>query len=228
MMNKEEPIACFDNNIITVWGMHPGFVKLDSILDTIGQGLTFIPRALAEKNPSIRQLVPYTVIMSGRFYFVYRRTQKSDEIGLRGKYSIGTSGHINESDERRLERIPQHGINKIRNLILNAAKREIEEEIRISSKNLTEPRFLGFVFDDFTQVSKKHFGVALLARLSSTPNGTGISIDSVEQSIGKPRFWDIYTLKADREKFETWSQILIDHFLERENAVKIDENLGSR
>ena len=227
-MNNEEPIACFDSDIITACGMHPGFVKLDSILDTIGRGLTFIPRALAEKNPSMRQLVPYTVIMLGSFYLVYRRTRKSDEIGLRGKYSIGTSGHINESDERRLERIPQQGTNKIRNLILSAAKREIEEEIRISSKNLAEPRFLGFVFDDSTQVSKKHFGVALLARLSTTPIGTEISIDSVEQSIGKPRFWDLYTLKANREKFETWSQILIDHFLEKENAVKTDENPGSR
>jgi predicted NUDIX family phosphoesterase len=178
---------------------------------------------LAEKNPSIRQLVPYTVIMSGRFYLAYRRTRKSDEIGLRGKYSIGTSGHINESDERRLERIPQQGTNKIRNLILSGAKREIEEEIRISSKNLTEPRFLGFVFDNSTQVSKKHFGVALLARLSATPNGTEISIDSVEQSIGKPRFWDLHTLKANREKFERWSQILIDHFLEKKMRSKIDK-----
>jgi predicted NUDIX family phosphoesterase len=79
-MNDEEPIACFDGNIITACGMHPGFVKLYSILNTIVRGLTFISRALAEKDPSMRQLVLYTVIMSGRFYLAYRRTRKSDEI----------------------------------------------------------------------------------------------------------------------------------------------------
>ena len=58
----------------------------------------FVPRAEAEEDPSLKQLIPYVVVTSGGKLLHYRRGSGSGEKRLLKKGSIGIGGHINDGD----------------------------------------------------------------------------------------------------------------------------------
>jgi len=209
---KEEEILCFNRRILEKYNL-PKVFKENSFWNTILENLESIPISSAEKNYDYKQLVSYVIVKAGKLFLTYRRTQRSWEEDLRGKYSIGIGGHISLLDKSQRTRMPLFTSRHERTLsfVLQSIWREIDEEIHIKSGILGEPRLICFISDDSNKVGWKHFGTVWLLRIRepqvSAKKGGG---------LGKLEFRDFSYLKAHEYDFEKWSRLLIEHFVKEE------------
>lgn len=157
----------------------------------------FVSREEAENNPSIKQIIPYTVLyrdgFMGRQFLTYKRTKSGGEDRLHEKYSIGIGGHINRQDIAG-------GILSIENSI----KREMSEEITIIEGEMSSfiQSSRAVLYDPSDDVGKVHFGVItnICAQyLGVVPN---------EDCIKDIKWIDGYKLR-DIDSLENWSKIII-------------------
>lgn len=186
-----------------------GFSPLD--LDSGGQLLSqlcargfFADRAEAEENPAWKQLIPYCVITRGGSILVVRRRKQGTEDRLHGLLSIGIGGHIG----------PEDGGPGDPNLIQSGLLRELHEELVISACTPCTPRLAGLLNDDGNPVGQVHVGLVYRLELpaETTSAGTEIvqirEISKLEGEFGPlAEFQDLW---QDRDRFETWSQIVVE------------------
>lgn len=163
-------------------------------------------RGLAEVDPSIKQLIPYTIIRNGEGkIMVYKRESGGGEGRLHDKYSIGVGGHSNPitKEELGLTREPT-----FLEMMAENGNRELEEELTISGEK--EVTTLGLLNDDTNEVGQVH--VCYLQECKVTGE---VSVSEEEQDILKIVGW--YTeeeLQAmvKEHNFETWSELIINEF----------------
>ena len=77
----------------------------------------FVERRHAETDATLKQIIPYCVVVRGGDVFLTRRTSKGGDARLFGKRSIGIGGHINPVDGA--------------DVLALGLRREIEEELTI-------------------------------------------------------------------------------------------------
>lgn len=202
----DEQIVCFKREILSEYLNRSIAFRYDELLwHRILENLEVLLRFDAESDFRFKQLIVYTLIKSGDLYLTYKRTPKTGEKRLSEKYSLGIGGHVNIVDRSQLT------YDK-RGFILQALWREIKEEINIHSKALKEPEIICFINDDSDDVGKVHFGVTWLLEIKE-PNVSGKGSRGI--GIGKLEFRDIFYLRAKKDYFERWSQLLIDYLEER-------------
>src|SRR5256712_12651972 len=80
----------------------------------------FRPRASAEEDPSLKQIIPYLIVRHRGRLFLVQRSTEGGETRLHGKYSIGVGGHTNPSDGEGAQDVISTGL-----------KRGVEEEVLI-------------------------------------------------------------------------------------------------
>jgi predicted NUDIX family phosphoesterase len=153
--------------------------------------LRFLPRPDAENDPSFKQLIPYVVLRCRDLVFHYTRGQAGTEARLRALRSIGVGGHICSHDAALVSNAYQAGL-----------RREIEEEIHIDS-SYTE-RTIGLINDDRTPVGQVHLGIVHLFDLAEP------RVQRREAALTDDGFATLADLRKERERFETWSQFLLD------------------
>jgi len=156
----------------------------------------FTPRAPAETNPSLKQIIPYVLLVHGDSVFHYVRGKKSAEQRLVAKGSVGIGGHMNDGDE---------GLFSLdHDAYVAAVQREVAEEMFIETDyaNYT----VALLNDDSNDVGKVHLGVVHIFRLA-TPGAR-----KREAVITEAGFVPIAELQARRENLETWSQLCVDNF----------------
>jgi predicted NUDIX family phosphoesterase len=161
-----------------------------------GEGVSFIPRMEAERNPVYKQIIPYVIMMHGGTYLCYVRGRQVGEPRLTEKVSIGIGGHINPSDRVSVSR------RNIKEVYLNALAREVEEEVIVETEH--DDKIVGLINDDSNNVGRVHFGIIHLWRLLR-PN-----VRNREQEICQLRFMNIDELHHVRSNMETWSQLCLD------------------
>ncbi len=154
----------------------------------------FVPRAAAENDPSLKQIIPYAVFLHAGKILHYTRGAKSGEKRLVAKASIGIGGHINDTDER----VPHFN----ESIYHSAVRREIAEELRLGG-GFAE-RAVALINDDSTEVGSVHLGVV---HLVDVENG---DVRPGEAAIAELGFATREELMARRDSFETWSQIVLD------------------
>ncbi len=155
------------------------------------------PRATVEDDPSFKQLIPYCVLAwrdadGTPQYFAYTRGGGQSEARLRAKRSVGIGGHISSTDG-------EHGDDTSYDA---GMRRELAEEVAILGD--WQARCVGLINDDSNSVGQVHLGI--------------VHVLDVEQPDVTPReseivgcgFESLEALLADRERFETWSQITLD------------------
>lgn len=149
----------------------------------------FVRRGDAEGNPSLRQIIPYAVLLQhGRAYAVERLNTQS-EARLHGRLSLGIGGHLNEPD------------------IVEGALRELHEELRLDEAALGPLVFRGFINDYSSPVSRDHLGCLY------TVEATGlVSVREGDKMAGS--FQSSAFLQANRTRLENWSVIALDYLLE--------------
>jgi predicted NUDIX family phosphoesterase len=157
----------------------------------------FVERERAERTPAWKQVIPYCVIASADRILLLKRRARGGEARLHGKLSIGVGGHINPIDG-----------NDDGGLIVNAARREIEEELEVRGEY--EPVLFGYLNDDSNPVGAVHLGLVFAANL---PGPARIrEKDVLEGHMVTPgELRAIQGGNARGEHLETWSSILIPH-----------------
>jgi predicted NUDIX family phosphoesterase len=155
----------------------------------------FVPRGPAEKDPSKKQVIPYVVLGAEGKVYSYARGKAGAEARLHARRSIGSGGHINPCD------VGETLVATIR----HAAGRELHEELGVvNMAAFRGDKFIGLVNDDSDDVGRVHVGVCFLAELYTA------DVEPREAAISDGRWCTIEELRADRDRYESWSQIVID------------------
>ena len=155
------------------------------------------PRATVEDDPSFKQLIPYCVLAwraadGSPRYFAYTRGGGQSEARLRAKRSVGIGGHISSTDG-------EHGDDTSYEA---GMRREIAEEIAIGGGWTS--RCVGLINDDSNAVGSVHLGIVHVLEVERP------DVASRESELVECGFETLEQLLADRERFETWSQITLD------------------
>lgn len=198
---EEEMILVVRRALFDSLGAFQGFSSsvdryLPSLLDR--ENNFFVARSSAETDPSLKQIIPYALIVAGRQILRYRRGKSSGEQRLVAKYSIGIGGHMNDQDEGLFALDHQ--------AYLAGVQREIDEEIQISAPR--SHRIVGLINDDSTEVGQVHLGVVHVIELNA-PEAV-----KRESAITQVEFLAPAQLVAERDLLEGWSQICLDHLAE--------------
>jgi predicted NUDIX family phosphoesterase len=174
-------------------GLFQGFTDrvghyLPVLLDTAW--MQFVPRAAAETDPSLKQLIPYAVLCHAGRVFHYAR-RGGGEARLRSKRSIGLGGHINDVDGLAGAEAYRAGF-----------LRELREEADLPTP--WEEGLIGLINDDSTPVGQVHLGVVHLIELPS------MEVRLREEALVAGGFATVEELRRDIEAFETWSRFLLE------------------
>jgi len=200
-MGQEEHVLVVERKVLEGVGMFQGLTfEVDKYLSRLFEPgrLRFVRRADAEKDPSLKQLIPYVLMEHAGKVLSYVRGKKSGESRLVAKRSIGIGGHINPVDE-----MPLFG--DFREAYLNAVKREVDEEVVVETGY--SERVAALINDDSTEVGSVHLGVVHHWTLAEPKVGRR------EQVITQMEFLDIEELQAARESMETWSQLCLEYLV---------------
>ncbi len=153
----------------------------------------FLERNRAERDFRYKQLIPYVVLRFGDSVFSYVRGKKSTESRLVARRSMGVGGHIEPID---------HGLfSSYRDMYLEAARREVNEEVELGSR-YTE-HIAALINDDSNDVGKVHFGVMHIWDLAEP------RVTKREGLITQGAFVTLESLKTQIHELETWSQIAL-------------------
>jgi predicted NUDIX family phosphoesterase len=160
----------------------------------------FVERAYAEKTPTLKQIIPYTIVCCdtelGLRVLCTRRLARGGEARLHDKHSIGIGGHINPED---LEGTTH------RNPLDAGTRREIHEELVV--RGPFDVRRVGILNDDSNPVGAVHVGVVQVAKLSGP-----VDIREKDQLEGRlVSIEDLHRMLTEGVNFETWSKLLVPH-----------------
>jgi len=170
------------------------------------QHTRYVPRSLAEDDPSLKQIIPYVLVRRGDMLLHYVRGKGSGEKRLVAKGSIGIGGHINHRDEDLFGSGTDY--------YELAVQRELHEELLIDADLTT--RIVGLINDDSTPVGQVHFGVVHVCELG------GEHVSRGEPCITDLRFLTLDQLAERRDAMETWSQLALDFVLANPGAAGLD------
>jgi predicted NUDIX family phosphoesterase len=191
--DRKELVLVFESRLLDELGRFQGLCReTESYLDAIlGNGHSrFIDRDRAERDPAYKQLIPYVILRSGDRVFHYIRGRESGEGRLRAKGSIGIGGHIEPRD--------MNLFTPMRELYLEAAAREVAEEVRVETAH--RERIVGLLNDDSNPVGRVHFGIVHLWDLDRP------DVRRRERQITRAEFLPLGELARRRDGLETWSQ----------------------
>ena len=173
--------------------------------------LSYRNRDKMEVNPCFKQIIPYCVLTTlkdgTKKYFVYQRTKKGGESRLHDKWSLGVGGHINPCDGEQTSAYQK------------AFLRELSEEVSIFGN--FENEVIGAIYDDSNDVGKVHFGVVHLLTLHPD-----VELKT-EPTLSNGQWVDLAWLSQNKERFENWSQLVIDHLQSNSVGFKQDNQTQS-
>jgi predicted NUDIX family phosphoesterase len=187
-------------------GRYPhGFEVLDDLrlAEHAGRVLEdgfFVERRHAERDLTLKQVIPYCVVVSGGRVLRTRRLPRGGEARLHGKRSVGIGGHLNPCDAP--------------DVLAAGLRRELEEELVFDGP--WTARAVGLLNDDATDVGAVHVGFVHLVeteapvRVRETDVLEGELVDVAEL---------VASCRADRGAYETWSAFTIDRMAATPDGV---------
>ena len=157
----------------------------------------FVEREYAERTPSLKQVIPYSIVVREGQVLCLRRTSKGGEARLHDKLSLGVGGHVNPVDQPTGEE---------GDLLARATHREVAEEELVLDGPYTVRR-LGLINDDSNPVGAVHVGLVQVINVDGP-----VSVREVDQLEGSFVAREELQQQLDAgANFETWSSLLIPH-----------------
>jgi predicted NUDIX family phosphoesterase len=156
----------------------------------------FVERDYAERTPSWKQVIPYSIVSVDGRILLMRRLSGGGDSRLFDKLSIGVGGHINPADV---------GTRGTVDPVLAGTRREIAEELEI--RGTYELQAIGLLNDDSNPVGAVHVGWVQVLLV----NG---SVGIREEGVLEGRLATVAELRellASGANFESWSRILVQH-----------------
>jgi predicted NUDIX family phosphoesterase len=159
---------------------------IDAALAAVAREGRFVLRSLAERDPGLKQVIPYLVLRDGGRWFLMRRTKAGGDDRLHDRWSIGVGGHLNPGDAG----------------VEGCLRREWAEELAADFVPDFEP--VGLLNDDTTAVGAVHVGFVYAADAA----GRSVAIRETEKLVGSFAATD--EVAAVRDGLETWSRLVFD------------------
>ncbi len=184
-MTHEEQVLVVERSLLMG---DPGWngirtADLDAFEGLVRQHGRFVPRAAAEVDRSLKQVIPYLVLRDGARYFLMRRTRAGGDARLHDRSSIGVGGHLNPGDHD----------------LAGGLAREWHEEL--IAEFVPEFRLVGLLNDDSTDVGSVHLGAIYVAETS----GRAVAIRETDKLEGV--FATPDEVRATVDRMESWSAI---------------------
>ena len=183
------------------FGASTDAVDLPSFLDAVARGF-FVERPHAERNPELKQVIPYCIVVRDGDVLLLRRLTKGGEARLHNKLSIGVGGHINPVDLEG-DVTDSQGRNPA-DLLQAGALRELHEELVVEGE--TDIQYIGILNDDSNPVGAVHVGLVQLVHVTGD-----VSIreeDTLQGTFVEP--FELLRRLGEGANFETWSAILVE------------------
>jgi predicted NUDIX family phosphoesterase len=205
MNNQQENILTFASELIGRVGYFQG-LSFDYIryINAISKCFSYTTRDAAEADPSLKQLVLYSIIMHSNRILTYRRGEFIVDQRLRSMMSIGFGGHVTIADGSMFP-----------DVYINALKRELKEELSLEGEY--DYASVAVLNDDTNDVGKVHFGIINVVLLKNP------ILESSESSILDLEFLSVEELLKDVDNYESWSRICllnIDEIMSRAHEYK--------
>lgn len=201
-------------------GFH-GFRRegLSGYLAAIAGHAFFARRDQVEEDPSLKQIIPYTIVRHTERIFLVGRTRRGSETRLREKLSVGLGGHINPVDNQP-DLFPTaasgSGIDpggmagglrpaegeSAGTLVDAAMARELTEEVDLPAGWRARP--IGVLNDDVEPVGRVHFGLVYVADVASPD----VRIRETNKLTGA--FATMAEVRDAYPRLESWSQFILD------------------
>ena len=182
----------------------------DEFDDVVAREGFFVERAYAERTPTLKQIIPYTIVRRGEEILLLQRTKGGGESRLHDKLSIGVGGHVNPIDAVATEADEQcakSAGSRLADPLPAATRREVmEEELTVTGE--TRLTSVGLLNDDTNPVGAVHVGLVQILELLDGD----ATIREVDQLRGS--FVTVSRLRADLAagaNLETWSSLLVPH-----------------
>ncbi len=165
----------------------------------------FVEREYAERTPTLKQIIPYTLVTRGEEIMLLQRTKGGGEARLHNKFTIGVGGHVNPVDAMHAEDGSAHA--RLLDPLPAATRREVmEEELIVEGE--TRLTSIGLLNDDSNAVGAVHVGLVQTLELL----GGDARIREVDQLRGNFVPWrELPQQLAEGANFETWSSLLVPH-----------------
>lgn len=189
-----ERVLCVPRRLIFPDGTPHGLVHegLERCLEIVRSGSEYLPRELAEEDPSQQQIIPYCVVRhpGDGTYLLTRRLRRSTESRLHDLYSLGIGGHINPPDAGAGDPMAA------------GVAREWAEEVVCPSP--ATARLMALLKDDGSPVSRVHLGLVFLVE----PRAGTVSVRETDKLAGERL--SLEAMRPRRQGMETWSQLVYD------------------
>ena len=197
-MNPTEQVLCIHRNRLPGnWVAEKAIVPMalnEFTRQCRQSGFEFIDRPAAEKNPGMKQVIPYIVIQSTDRTKTAIYLRQGSEERLHDLWSLGIGGHINPMDSQGPD-------TTFEEILMAGMARELEEELRhIPRQDI--PLFSGIISEDVTEVGSVHLG-AVFRILTPTP-------DAYAPGPELTRFNWHPTDRLSRLNLELWSVLALD------------------
>lgn len=174
----------------------------NELQEVVNKEYFFMNRPDAENDIEHKQVITYAFLTCEDSIFVLKRLSKQNEKRLHNMYSLGVGGHINPTNSKELED---------RDIIEVGLLRELHEEIDVVTDNISSIELIGAINDESNEVGKVHIGFLYQIVLRNL-NIKVLETEKMSGSwISKANLRDYY------EGMESWSQIIIDKFIEGGN-----------
>lgn len=146
-----------------------------------------------EEDPSYKQLISYCILENeDDEILLYERLSGGGEGRLHGLSSIGVGGHMNDVKDQDVEAI-----------LMENAKRELEEEVGIHEIADNGLELMGFINDDDNEVGRVHIGLVFKVKVNR------LDVRAVETDTLAIRWIEKNRLK-EVASYESWSSLIID------------------
>lgn len=164
-------------------------VNIDSIVDFIRREHFFVPRASAEYDNTVKQIIPYVVIRQAERYFVMKRLARQTEARLHNLLSLGVGGHINPEENREQgESVLEAGL-----------YRELHEEVYV--EEILSLNCVGVLNENTGGVGDYHTGIVYLLEARG-------EVRVVETEKMEGSFMTCSQMEEEVNGMETWSQLI--------------------
>ncbi|MBU3953568.1 MAG: phosphoesterase [Proteobacteria bacterium] len=197
-MNKNESVLCIHRDRLPLSWVTPKSVVPLALSAFVHQcalsGFEFVNRREAEKDPSLKQVIPYIVLQTKNLELTAIYNRQGSEKRLHDLWSLGIGGHINPIDR-------EEGRSSFQDILLSGMERELDEEL-IKRPSLDTATFSGIISEDITDVGSVHLG-AVFRILTQTPEAYGPGPELLE-------FQWAETTALHHLNMELWSELSLE------------------
>lgn len=167
-----------------------------------GADIVIAQRYMLESNDNLRQVMPMVMFTCNGQVWAYKRTPKGGEGRLHGKTSVFAGGHFDLDDIVSVDSVIDWEAS-----LTKAVERELEEEVVITSKEVSRKTLPYLVCADNTDVDRKHVAIVTVIELD------GHGIHSNEDQLEAIGFCSPDELiESDEFDLETWAELAVKAF----------------